>query len=164
MNKSDIVELLEYSQWAKSRFLASLGPMKPEDFERDLHSSHGGVHGTLFHILNAENFWLRRLRGEPVESLDETRLKGLNDFRREWDRLDKEIADLVGGLTEEQLHAPFEYHDRKGNKYNHPRVWAIHQLVNHFTYHRGQIVTMQRQLGYQPANTDLIGFYREKKV
>ncbi|MCL4511002.1 MAG: DinB family protein [Bacteroidetes bacterium] len=163
MNKRDIVELLEYSQWAKSRLLNSLEPMKQEDFEKDLHSSHGGVRGTLFHILNAENFWLRRLTGEPVVSLDEAKLKNLNDFKQEWDQLDKRLSELVNGLSEEQVQASFEYQDRKGNKYAQPRIQLLHQLVSHFTYHRGQIVAMQRQLGYQPANTDLIVFYREKK-
>jgi uncharacterized damage-inducible protein DinB len=33
--------------------------------------------------------------------------------------------------------------------------------VNHSTYHRGQIVTMLRQLGAKPPTTDLILFYRE---
>lgn len=78
-------------------------------------------------------------------------------------RSDKKFLDLVNGFTDEQLQSRLEYQDMKGNKYSHPRVWALQQLFNHFTYHRGQIVTMQRQLGYKPANTDLIGFYREKK-
>ena len=64
MNKTDMLELLEYGGWAKERLLASLEPMKQEDFEKDLHSSHGGVRGTLLHIMNAENIWSRRLSAE----------------------------------------------------------------------------------------------------
>jgi uncharacterized damage-inducible protein DinB len=35
-------------------------------------------------------------------------------------------------------------------------------LVNHGTYHRGQIATMLRQLGNKAQSTDLILFYRER--
>jgi uncharacterized damage-inducible protein DinB len=34
--------------------------------------------------------------------------------------------------------------------------------VNHGTYHRGQVTTLLRQLGVQPATTDLVAFYRER--
>lgn len=163
LNKSDILELLQYDRWAKERLLVSLEQMKQEDFEKDLHSSHGGVRGTLLHILNAENAWLRRLRGESAQPLDESKLKNLDDFKQEWSRLDGELSALLNELNDRQLEERFDYQDMKGNKYSNPRVWAFQQLLNHFSYHRGQIVTMQRQLGYKPANTDLIGFYREKE-
>lgn len=164
MNGMDVRELLEYRFWAKERLLGSLEPIKQEDFEKDLHSSHGGIRGTLLHILNAENIWVTRLSGEPAVPLDDSKLKSLDDFKREWSELDKKLSGLVEGLADEKLQARFDYQDMKGSKYSHPRVWALQQLFNHFTYHRGQIVTMQRQLGYKPANTDMIRFFREKEV
>lgn len=162
MDGKDIRELLEYRFWAKERLVDSLEPVKQEDFEKDLRSSHGGIRGTLLHILNAENAWVRRLSGESALPLDESRLKSMDDFKREWSQIDKKFSSLADGFTEEQLQARFDYQDMKGNKYSNPRIWALQQVFNHFTYHRGQIVTMQRQLGYMPANTDMIGFFREK--
>ena len=38
----------------------------------------------------------------------------------------------------------------------------LQHLVNHGTYHRGQVATMLRQLGAKPIGTDLIIFYRER--
>jgi uncharacterized damage-inducible protein DinB len=38
----------------------------------------------------------------------------------------------------------------------------LQHLVNHGTYHRGQVVTMLRQLDAKPIGTDLILFYRER--
>jgi uncharacterized damage-inducible protein DinB len=37
----------------------------------------------------------------------------------------------------------------------------LQHLVNHGTYHRGQVATMLRQLGTIPNSSDLIFFYRE---
>jgi len=42
-------------------------------------------------------------------------------------------------------------------------LWQMLQhLVNHGTYHRGQVATLLRQLGAKPISTDLILFYRER--
>jgi len=34
--------------------------------------------------------------------------------------------------------------------------------VDHSSYHRGQIITLLRQLGVKPPSTGLILFYRER--
>jgi uncharacterized damage-inducible protein DinB len=162
LNKSDIIELFEYCRWAKDRLLTSLDPMREEDFTRDLRSSHGSVRGTLLHIINSENIWLKRFVGDDVTSLDETKLKTVDDFRQAWDRVDSRLFEFVYRLTDEQLQLRFDYRDTKGNKYSQRRTLLLHHLANHFTYHRGQIVAMQRQMGYLPAYTDLAGFYRER--
>jgi uncharacterized damage-inducible protein DinB len=46
------------------------------------------------------------------------------------------------------------------------RIWHIVQhVVNHATYHRGQVTTMLRQLGAaSPKSQDLILFYRERGI
>jgi len=35
-------------------------------------------------------------------------------------------------------------------------------VVDHASYHRGQVITLLRQLGVQPPSTGLILFYRER--
>ena len=163
MNKNDLLELFEYNLWAKERLLDSLSEIEQGDFLKDLNSSHGGIHGTLFHMVNAENIWLSRLEGQQVDSLDPSQLNNVQAFRKAWDSLDNRMKGVLAALNDSQLQEKVEYQDSKGNKHFHPKLWAFNQLFNHFTYHRGQIVAMQRQLGYKPANTDLIGFYRERR-
>ena len=160
MNRDDLLELFEYNQWAKVRLLDSLSRVKQEDFSKDLHSSHGGIQGTLFHMVNAENIWISRLRGEELRTINSEEVKSLGDLKAKWDELDKKLSMLISEYSDGDLLSEFEYQDSKGNKFRHPRIWVFNQLFNHFTYHRGQIVTMQRQLGYEPAHTDIITFYR----
>ncbi|HEU5394788.1 MAG TPA: DinB family protein [Candidatus Methylomirabilis sp.] len=38
----------------------------------------------------------------------------------------------------------------------------MQHVVNHSTYHRGQVITMLRQLGAKPVATDLIAYYRQQ--
>jgi uncharacterized damage-inducible protein DinB len=35
-------------------------------------------------------------------------------------------------------------------------------VVNHSSYHRGQVTTLLRQLGAQPVSTDFLEYYDEK--
>ncbi|PYP34487.1 MAG: hypothetical protein DMD46_16610 [Gemmatimonadetes bacterium] len=48
-----------------------------------------------------------------------------------------------------------------GGEYVHTFRQMFRHAVDHSSYHRGQIVTMLRQLGVTPPTTGLIYFYRE---
>jgi uncharacterized damage-inducible protein DinB len=47
-----------------------------------------------------------------------------------------------------------------GGEYVHSYRQMFRHVVNHSSYHRGQVVTMMRQAGVKPPSTDLILFYR----
>jgi uncharacterized damage-inducible protein DinB len=58
----------------------------------------------------------------------------------------------------------FEYKDMRGNLRSDVFWQMVQHVVNHGSYHRGQVTTMLRQLGAKPAKfMDLIAFYREKQ-
>ena len=65
-------------------------------------------------------------------------------------------------LPSADLDRVVEYHNTKGHAFSNPMWQMLQHLVNHGTYHRGQITTMLRQLGATPLTTDLIAFYREQ--
>ena len=58
---------------------------------------------------------------------------------------------------------PFEY-VRNGVRQAQPFSHTLQHVVNHGTYHRGQVVTMLRQLGAEALTTDLIAYYRERQA
>jgi uncharacterized damage-inducible protein DinB len=48
-----------------------------------------------------------------------------------------------------------------GTAYSMPFYQLFAHVVNHATYHRGQLVTMLRQSGFvNVGSTDLLGYYR----
>ena len=49
LTKEDLGRLLEYTVWANHRVMRVAATLAPDDFKRDLGSSHGGVRGTLTH-------------------------------------------------------------------------------------------------------------------
>ena len=48
--------------------------------------------------------------------------------------------------------------------YSNPLWQSMQHLVNHGSYHRGQVTTLLRQLGAPAILTDLMHFYRERAV
>jgi uncharacterized damage-inducible protein DinB len=54
------------------------------------------------------------------------------------------------------------YRAMNGSPYANPLGELLRHVVNHGTYHRGQVATLLRQLGVKPPQTDLILYYRER--
>ena len=50
-----------------------------------------------------------------------------------------------------------------GTPYAEPLVQLMQHLVNHSTYHRGQVTTMLRQIGGEAASLDMLYFFRENR-
>lgn len=149
---------LEYSRWASERTLDAARPLTQEELERDLHNSHGGVLGTLTHVFQSDRIWLSRLRGTPRFTLGDTdeslRIENLGE---EWSRVADGFQEWLAGTKD--FKAILDYTNLAGQRHRLPLWQVVLHVVNHATYHRGQITTMLRQLGYSPIATDLHVFY-----
>jgi uncharacterized damage-inducible protein DinB len=164
MTVDDIGTLFEFNYWAKARLMSVLESLSNEQFTKDLGSSHGGIHGTLLHIVGAENIWLSRWTDQTVlKLLDQKDYPTLSAVRKKWDEVERGMSDFVSSLTEENVSAVETYKTTEGKQFSYPLWQMMQHLVNHSTYHRGQIVTMLRQLGIKPVGTDLIAYYRSKQ-
>jgi uncharacterized damage-inducible protein DinB len=164
MNLNDINLLFEFNYWEKGRMLGAVDSLSEELLYNDLKTSFGTLHGTLVHICAAEDVWLHRLTGTASPKfLTVADLPDYGAVKAKWQEVEKEMLAYVHSLTEEQLQKTFTFLNVKGEPVANVLWQALQHLVNHGTYHRGQITSMIRQLGGTPANTDLIGFYRQKK-
>jgi uncharacterized damage-inducible protein DinB len=52
----------------------------------------------------------------------------------------------------------------RGDEVRLPLYATVLHLVNHHTDHRGQVITLLRQLGKEPEPSDLYRFYIEERV
>jgi len=163
MNRQDILTLYDYNAWANARVLGAVEPLTPEAFLRDLKNSFPSVRDTLAHILGAEWVWLRRWHGEsPSQILPATDFPSLGSLKDRYAAVEKERRAFLEGLSEERLAQPFQYKDMAGKAHSLLLVHSLQHVVNHGTYHRGQVTTMLRQLGAKPVSTDLSRFYLDR--
>ena len=77
-------------------------------------------------------------------------------MREKWAEVEQEQKSFVDGLTDESLQSVIAYTNTKGERWQYP-LWQIMQhVVNHSSYHRGQVTAMLRQLGAAVVMTDLL--------
>jgi uncharacterized damage-inducible protein DinB len=163
MTVQDIVTLYEYNRWANGRTLEAAEKLDPTAFVRDLKNSFPSVRDTLAHIFGAEWIWLRRWKGEsPAKLIVATEFPTVASLRERFTAVDGERQAFIAGLSEERLQRPFDYKDLAGNPLRLPFVQSMQHVVNHGTYHRGQVTTMLRQLGATPIGIDMSRFYLER--
>jgi len=162
MAPKDFQTLYAYNRWANVRIFDAAAKLTAEQYTRDLSNSFRSVRDTLTHILAAEWIWLKRWHGEsPKALLDPADFPNLVALRAKWMEAEREQTAFVNSLTDERLNAPISYINTKGKTWTYPLWQMMQHLVNHSTYHRGQVTTMLRQFGAAPAATDFLLFFDE---
>ena len=160
---NEFLELFDYNAWANRAIFDAVAQLPDEHYRRDLHSSFGGIHGTLAHVVWAEQLWLHRWLGKPNPAVAQgSDLNSLAEVRSRWEQVESARARFVSSLNEERLDDTRVVKPSSGGEYVHTFRQMFRHFINHSSYHRGQIVAFIRQLGGTPPNTDLIRYYRQK--
>jgi uncharacterized damage-inducible protein DinB len=163
MNTPQMVQLYEYNAWANRRALEAASALTREQFTKQMGSSFSSVRDTLSHIFGVEWLWLERFQGRSPSAIpDDAEYADIAKLKTSWAAFEPTLLNFVRRLTQEDLDCVMEYKTMKFGVYRNPLWQSMLHLVNHGTYHRGQVTTMLRQLGAQPILTDLMHFYREQ--
>ncbi len=163
MTPQEMRVLYDYNAWADHRSMDAASKLTTEQFVKPMGSSFGSVRDTLAHIYGAEWIWLERFQGRSPASLpDVTQFKDIASLRERWNEHEVRLLGFVRGLTQTDLDRVMEYKTLKFGVYSNPLWESMQHLVNHGSYHRGQVTTLLRQLGAQAIATDLMHFYRER--
>ena len=162
MNHQDLRTLLEYHYWARDRLLDALDALAPEQFTRDLGSSFKSIRDTVAHTYAAEWAWYMRWQGEsPTALLPAADFPDVASIRAAWTAHEAKMRGFVDRLGDAGVDRMIDYTLLNGSPGSSPIWQMLQHLVNHASYHRGQVTTMLRQLGATPAKPmDMIAFYR----
>ena len=165
MTYGDLCLLVDYNYWARDRLLEAVAALTLEQFTRPLGNSFSSIRDTIAHICDAESIWLKRWRGEQPQGFQKPdRMADLAAARTEWAGLEREMREVLAALGSEGVERRIEYKDFRGGAREDVFWQLLQHVVNHGSYHRGQVTTMLRQLGAMPPKyMDLIVYYREKR-
>ena len=159
----EIRGLVDYVDWANARTVEAAGLLSEAQLQQEIPSSFPSVLATLQHMFASEAVWLRRWLGSspagwPADLQPET----IALLEARWADVARDRQTWLAGLSDDDLRRDFAYVNLRGEHYSQPLAEQIRHVVNHATYHRGQVVTMLHQLGASAVNTDLIAFYRSR--
>lgn len=147
--KTYFSKLYQYNAWANQRVLSCLERQRV-DHEKTL---------TLFsHLVSAQFIWLNRIKGLPPSSVELWKRYELAELKV---MIEESAKNWLAYIDEtESFDRILQYRNYTGDYYENNVEYIMMHLVNHGTYHRGQIALLLRQNGYEPINTDFITYDR----
>lgn len=150
-------ELFAYNYWARDRQLEACAVLTQEQFQRPLANSFSSLWDTLAHLVGAEWVWLERWRGRSPRALPAAEeFPTLPEIAARWRVVEHGMREYLAGLHEDALARPFSYANLQDETWTYPLWRTLLHLINHQTYHRGQVTTLLRQLGAQAVAVDLL--------
>jgi uncharacterized damage-inducible protein DinB len=157
----EIRELYDYNRWANRRMLDAVERLSEEQYRREIPSSFPSVEKTLMHMVGAEWAWLQRWHGELPTALPDFGLHDLAQLRAKWKEIEQERNAYFASLDDEGLRRIVSTRTFAGVPIETPLWQMLRHVVNHASYHRGQITTLLRQLGAETVATDMILYFRD---
>ena len=164
MTPREATTLLDYHYWALDRVLKAVADLSEEQYTRDLGNSFKSIRDTLVHTYSAEWIWYCRWTGtSPSGMIDSARYPGRQSLGQAWAEHEAKMRALIEELDQSALDRVHQYRLMNGDPGETVFWQMLQHVVNHASYHRGQVTTMLRQLGVAaPPSQDLIRYYRER--
>lgn len=161
--KHSAIQQYDYHKWANEKVFAHLETLPPKVYGRKIKSVFESVSEVIFHIYQTDGMWLSVMSGDAFDKTMEV-IKELEQKagKKTLQRMKELYQELAG-----QYEAFFGKKDPdEVISIEHPRFGArdlpvaelVKHVVNHGTYHRGNITAMLRQQGHAGVPTDYI-FY-----
>jgi uncharacterized damage-inducible protein DinB len=163
--KELLLQYAAYNVWANRLLLETILKLPEDKLHEKVPSSFDTLHSTIRHLLYAENIWWQRFRLH--EKNTSATVPGNTETTRETGNALLQQGKLweqwIQATDESSLLHIFVYRNSKGEEFKQPFYQVLLHLFNHDTYHRGQLVTILRNLGETaiPA-TDFILWSRVK--
>jgi uncharacterized damage-inducible protein DinB len=161
--KALLVNYTQFNVWANERIIAFLKDnVSEEQLDKEIISSFPSLRKTLYHIWDAEGIWHARLNGSsPVFGLSKRFNGSTEESYQALLANSKAFADLIASKDEKYFQETLHYANTKGVKFENRICDIVQHCMNHSSYHRGQIITMLRQLGFTDLfETDYIAYCR----
>jgi len=163
MTLSYFIELADYNIWANREAIRWLENISDEQWSQSVVSSFGTIEATVFHIAGAEKLWYERLiKIQSPAFLPSDINAPKTDLLSKWAKASIQLKEAVGKLDPQQLKSILAFKRLNGEHMELPYYQALAHIFNHSTYHRGQLLVLLKQVGYQEiSSTDMLFFFRK---
>lgn len=152
-----------YNLLSNHHIVDTINNLADEEIHREIPSSFPSVFKTLLHLWSVEYVWWQRMKLVENPEFPTSFSGSVMELGNNLIAQSKQWKEWVELATDPALQHEFIYRNSKKEQFKQPVYEMLHHLFNHQTYHRGQLVTMFRQLNVKHIpNTDLIAFYRKK--
>src|SRR5262245_27590085 len=152
--QDDVVAWFAYDRWANAKVFDACRKLTAEQYVAEPVPGWSSVRSTVYHIVLATEWNLRSLAGDPDTSIPaEADMATVDDAARLLERAYGRFEALRPALTPEGLNK-LRTVGRPPYTASLP-PWAIlRHIVNHSSYHRGQVASKLKRFGIELPITD----------
>ncbi|WP_433764977.1 DinB family protein [Flavobacterium ginsenosidimutans] len=152
----------DYNLWVNQQFVNWLSSKSDELLNAEVQSSFSTIMKTLDHIWSTEEYWFSVIsENDMAEKKPESELSKDEIFEGLLNSSTR-LKHLINSLSEEDLMKEVKI-TNPWFECELPVSEYLIQVINHGTYHRGQIVTMGRNIGITDASNTDYNFYNVVK-
>ncbi len=153
--------MARYNAWQNRSLCDAADTLDEEGRRRDRGAFFKSIHGTLNHVLWADEIWLHRLIGTPKPPISgrdaPIYVDDWAEFRRRRAERDEAILAWTATVDANWLRGTLIwYSGAAGRELGKPRAFALMHMFNHQTHHRGQVHAMLTAAGARSEDTDLL--------
>lgn len=160
--QDDVVTLFAYDRWANRKVFDACGKLTAEQYAAEPVPGWSSVRSTVSHIALAAEINLRALVSDPADRIPtEADLATVDDAARLLERAYRRFEDLRPGFTPEWLNTLLTLH-AIGRSFTLPRWAILRHIVNHSSYHRGQVASKLKRFGIELPITDFFWWVIEQ--
>lgn len=161
MNKKYFTDLSNYIIWADNIAIQWLSQITDEQWDRVIISSFSSIKKTAIHIASAQKIWVDFWTKAPDPVYLSAEFNGTkNDLIEIWKKASADFKHFIENYPEESYMEEVTYKKPNGEVGKMEFLHTFPHMINHSTYHRGQLVTLLRQAGFtELSSTDLFTYY-----
>jgi uncharacterized damage-inducible protein DinB len=158
-SKAYCEELFRFHKWRQAKISDLLADVDANYFSEQLAGSFGSLLIILKHLVWAEKVWLGRVNHNEVAAMKDASatklLEGWKDVTEKWTSL---VENTPAGKFKEKV----VYYNTSGQRYENELAEIAVHLIDHSTYHIGQMMNAVRGFGIEPVSTNYIHYLRAK--
>lgn len=162
MSKKYFIQLAAYNAWADNIAIEWLNQINDEQWNQVITSSFNSIRQTAIHIAGAEKIWIDFYKSVPDPVYLSAGFNGTkNDLTAIWKKASTGLKTFIEEYPEEDYMQQITLIKPGGQVDKMEFSLTFPHIINHTTYHRGQLVTLLRQVGFTNfSSTDLFTYYR----
>ena len=153
--------MASYNRWQNENLYTAANTLTDAQRKENRGAFFGSIHGTLNHLLWADQIWMSRFANTPKPSAPDIPSSiGMhadwNELVREREAFDRVIINWSETLDQPWLDGTLTYYSGAARReITKPHALLVTHYFNHQAHHRGQVHGLLTQFGVRPGPTDL---------
>lgn len=147
--KEFFLKWYSYNAWANRRIINCLERQSVSDEK---------ILSVMGHLVSANFIWLNRIKDLPKSKYELWGKYDVAALKRMIEEADEQWMNFI--REHENFDRVLKYRNYVGDYFENNVQQIMIHLVNHGSYHRGQVAMLLRQKGFEPINTDYITYDR----